>query len=140
MKISSAYTANSSNTKPAFKGLHVINPNAQKLLLTELKPQQLKMLSGFIKEQENNSVHILLDSENGKQLNASLICMYRLQNFKTKYKQIPIFESKIHFIKRIAGIANEYKKQIKDLKVLRLQWEYSLLPEWITKICNNTQS
>ena len=132
MKISSLYSANSS--KPTFKELHVINPEVQKLLLTELKPKQLGILSELIKEQQNNSVHILLNSKNGKQLNASLMCMYRLQNFKTKYKQIPVLESKIHFIKRVAEIANGYKKQINDFEVLKLKWVYSLLPEWITKM------
>lgn len=135
MKIQPSYLTNNSNTQPTFKGLHVIDTNVQKLLLTSLKPKKLDVLSKLIKEQQQNSVHILLDSNNEKRLNASLMCEYRLRGFrKTKFKQIPILESKLHFIKRVAKIANKYKKQIEDLKVLKLKWDYSSLPEWITKM------
>lgn len=122
------------NNNSTFKGLHVTNPDVQKLLLTKLNSKQLDELSQIIKEQQNNSVHILLDSKNGKRFDASLVCLYRIQDFKTKYKQIPLFESKFNFIKRIVNVANEYNRQLQNLKVLKLKWDYPLLQEWVTKM------
>ena len=117
-----------------FKGLHVIDTKVQKTLLTSLNSKQLNTLSGLIKEQENNSIHILLDSKTGNHLKASLLSPYRIKDFKTNYKQVPIFESKLHFIKRVVKIANKYKQQIKDFEVLKLNWAYSILPEWKNKM------
>ena len=45
-----------------FKGFHVLDTKAQKSLLTSLNSKQLNTLSGYVKEQESNSVHILLTS------------------------------------------------------------------------------
>lgn len=114
--------------------MHVINPTVQKLLLTSLNSKELSTLSDLTQKQQNNSVHILLDSKNGKLLNASLMCPYRLKVFKAKYKQIPFFESKIHFIKRVTSVADKYKKQIENLEVHKLKWDYSILREWAEKI------
>lgn len=122
------------NNNSTFKGLHVTNPDVQKLLLTKLNSKQLDELSQIIKEQQNNSVHILLDSKNGKRLDAFLVCLYRIQDFKTKYKQIPLLESKFNFIKRIVNVANEYNRQLQNLEVLKLKWDYPLLQEWVTKM------
>lgn len=122
------------NNNSTFKGLHVTNPDVQKLLLTKLNSKQLDELSQIIKEQQNNSVHILLDSKNSKRLDASLVCLYRIQDFKTKYKQIPLLESKFNFIKRIVNVANEYNRQLQNLEVLKLKWDYPLLQEWVTKM------
>ncbi len=134
MQIISVSTVNNQTKQQAFNGLHVVKPNVQKMLLTDLNNKHVGMLSKFIKEQENNSVHILLDSENGKSLKASLMCEYRMYNFKTEYKQVPFLESKIHFIKRIVETANKYKTQIKNAPVLKLEWNYSSLEEWIQKM------
>lgn len=125
---------NNSAVQPAFNGIHVIDTDVQKLLLTSLNPKQLETLSELIKKQQDNSVHILLGSKNGNRLEANLMCAYRLQDFKTKYKQRLFFESKFNFIKRIVDVAEQYKKQIQNLDVHRLQWNYTQLPEWITKM------
>lgn len=122
------------SSQPAYKGLHVMDPKVQKQLLTTLNPKQLNNLSKIAKSQEDNSVHILLDSKNGKQLNASLYSPYRIKDFKTEYKQVPFLESKMHFIQRVANTANKYKQQIKNFKVLKLNWIYSVLPEWKDKM------
>ncbi len=117
-----------------FKGFHVLDTKAQKSLLTSLNSKQLNTLSGYVKEQESNSVHILLTSAKGNRLKASLFCPYRIKDMKTDYKQIPVFESKFHFIKRVVKIADKYKQQIKGFKVLKLNWAYSMLPEWKNKM------
>ena len=57
-----------------------------------------------------------------------------MTNFKTEYKQFPIIESKMHFIKRVAKTANKYKEQIKNFEVFKLNWDYPLLSEWKNKI------
>ncbi|MBD5401415.1 hypothetical protein HDR58_01255 [bacterium] len=134
MKIQPLYLNNNFTNQQTFKGMHVIDSNVQKLLLTTLEPKQLDALAGIIKEQQNNSVHVLLDSKNGRRLKASLFSAYRLKDLKEKYEQIPVLESKFHFIKRIAKIANKYKEQVKDFEVLRLNWDYSMLPEWKSKM------
>ncbi len=134
MKIQSQNAICNSAQQPSYKGLHVVNPYVQQFLLTSLKSKQLEELALLIKEQQNNSVHILLDSKDGKLLKASLISDYRIKDFKQKYKQFPIFESKIHFIKRVVNIANNYKQQVKDFEVMKLNWKYSLLKEWKTKM------
>ena len=137
MMIQKQQINNSMNTvQPNFKGLHVIDTDVQKLLLKELSSKQLKQLSNYVKEQENNSVHILLDSKNNVQLRATLQCPYRLQNFRPEYKQFFPFESKFHFIKRIVNIANEYKKQIQNYDVNKLNWVYTILPEWSQMLKN----
>lgn len=128
-----SYTSNSKSSQ-SFKGLHVTNPKVQKLLLKSLDNKQIETLSNIVKNQENNSVHILLDSKNGQTLNASFFCPYRIKNFKTEYKQFPIIESKMHFIKRVAKTANKYKEQIKNFEVFKLNWDYPLLSEWKNKI------
>ena len=114
-----SYTSNSKSSQ-SFKGLHVTNPKVQKLLLKSLDNKQIETLSNIVRNQENNSVHILLDSKNGQTLNASFFCPYRIKNFKTEYKQFPIIESKMHFIKRVAKTANKYKEQIKNFEVFKL--------------------
>lgn len=134
MKVQYIYRADNSVIRPTFNGVHVIDTDVQKLLLTTLDSKQIEVLSQLVKKQQNNSVHILLNSKNGKQLNASLICDYRLSDFKPKYKQIPFFESKIHFIKRIVNTAEKYKKQIQDFEVTKLKWKYPVLSEWVNKI------
>lgn len=127
-------TSETSMSQPTFNGLHVINPMVQKLLLTSLNSKELETLSDLTQRQQNNSVHIFLDSINEKRLKASLMCSYRLQDFKTKYKQIPFLESKLHFIKRVANAADKYKKQIENLEVHKLKWDYPILREWAEKI------
>ena len=134
MKIRSQNPTYSSTIQPSCKGLHVINPYVQHFLLTSLKSEQLEELAALIKEQQNNSVHILLDSHDGKRLDASLLTYYRIINFNDRYKQIPVFESKFHFIKRVVKIANKYKEQVKDFEVLKLNWQYSLSKEWAVKM------
>ncbi len=134
MKIQKYNQANMSFAQQSFQGLHVIDTKVQGLLLENLNPQQLNTLSTFVKEQESNSVHILLGAKNKNTLQASLLCNYRLKDFKTEYKQLPIFESKFHFIKRVIKIANGYKQQIKNLEINKLKWSYSILPEWKNKI------
>ena len=76
-----SYTSNSKSSQ-SFKGLHVTNPKVQKLLLKSLDNKQIETLSNIVRNQENNSVHILLDSKNGQTLNASFFCPYRIKNFK----------------------------------------------------------
>lgn len=128
-----SYTSNSKSSQ-SFKGLHVTNPKVQKLLLKSLDNKQIKTLSNIVRNQENNSVHILLDSKNGQTLNASFFCPYRIKNFKTEYKQFLIIESKMHFIKRIAKTADKYKEQIKNFEVFKLNWDYPVLSEWKNKM------
>ena len=111
-----------------------MDPKVQKHLLTTLNPKQLNNLSKIAKSQEDNSVHILLTSAKGNRLKASLFCPYRIKDMKTDYKQIPVFESKFHFIKRVVKIADKYKQQIKGFKILKLNWAYSMLPEWKNKM------
>ena len=60
-----SYTSNSKSSQ-SFKGLHVTNPKVQKLLLKSLDNKQLETLSNIVRNQENNSIHILLDSKNGQ--------------------------------------------------------------------------
>lgn len=127
MQIQSISSQNQS--RQSFMGLHVIDTKVQKLLLTSLNSKQLGTLSSMIKEQENNSVNILLEGS-GNRLNASLHSAYRIKDFKTEYKQIPFIESKMHFIKRVVAVANNYKQQVKDFKVCNLNWEYPVLSEW----------
>lgn len=134
MKIQQDNLVNNPTTKLTFKELHVIDTDVQQLLLTSLRENHLVRVSEIIKEQKNNSVHIIMDLENGKQLNAQLFCPYRLQRVKTKYKQIPIFESKFGFIKRMAKIANGYQKQIENFKLIPLKWTYTLLADWVNKM------
>lgn len=134
MKIQQVHFVNNPAAKLTFNSLHVVDTEVQQLLLTNLKEDQLVRVSEIIKEQKNNSVHIILDSEDGKKLKASLLCQYRLQDFKTKYKQFPIFESKFGFIKRIAKIANKYQKQIDNFEVIPLKWTYFSLTEWTSKM------
>lgn len=134
MKVQTLRKTDTYTNRPTFNGIHVLNPNVQKLLLTTLDTKQLDALSEFAKKEQNNSVHILLDSKDGKRLSASLVCLYRLRDFKTKYKQIPLVESKFHFIKRVVGVAERYKKQIQNLDVLKLKWDYPMLSDWVTKM------
>lgn len=130
MRVQSFQSHSNSTSQLTFKGIHVTDPDVQKLLLTRLNPKQLGELSGLLKEQEDNSVHVFIDSKNGKRLEASMFCEYRIQDFKTEYKQRPFFESKLNFIKRVVGIANEYKKQIKDFEQSKLNWNYSVWQAW----------
>lgn len=134
MKIQSVYTTNNPIPSQNFNGLHVINPQVQRLLLTSLDSKQLGSLSEMIKAQQNNSVHILLDSKDGKRLNASLASVYRLKDFQTKYKQKILFESKFQFIKRVVNVAEKYKKQIQDFEVVKLKWDYPMLLDWVNKM------
>lgn len=134
MNIQNINYTNNYNSSQSFKGLHVTNPKVQGLLLKSLNSKQIETLSNITKNQENNSVHILLDSKNGRTLNASFFCPYRIKDLKTEYKQIPIIESKMHFIKRVAKTANKYKEQIKNFKVFKLNWDYPVLSEWKNKM------
>lgn len=130
MKIQPLTFNNNYNNQSSFKGIHVVDTDLQKHLLTKLNKNELKQLSGIMKDQQNNSVHIFFDFDKMKQLKAGLSCEYRLEDFKTKYKQ-RLFESKFNFIKRIVKTANEYREQVKDFKPHRLLWTYDFLPEWL---------
>lgn len=132
MQIQSISSQNQS--RQSFMGLHVIDTKVQKLLLTSLNSKQLGTLSLMVKEQDNNSINILLGAS-GNRLQASLHSAYRIKDFKTEYKQIPFIESKMHFIKRVVKVANKYKQQVKDFKVYNLPWGYDVLAEW-KKIMN----
>lgn len=134
MKVQPLYRTDNYTNRPTFNGIHVLNPNVQKLILTTLDVKELNALSEFVKKEQSNSVHILLDSKDGKRLNASLVCFYRLSDFKTKYNQIPLVESKFHFIKRVVGAAERYKKQIQNFDVLKLKWDYPMLSEWVSRM------
>ena len=110
-----SYTSNSKSSQ-SFKGLHVTNPKVQKLLLKSLDNKQIETLSNIVKNQENNSVHILLDSKNGQTLNASFFCPYRIKNFKTEYRYC--FETiieKLSALEKNHTPESDYTKSIKSL-------------------------
>ena len=81
-------------------------------LITSVKKRHLDYLEKTIKEQMQNPIDVRFGSKFGMFLTATVSCIYRLKNFKAHYKQKPIIESRVAFIKRVINQANEYKSQI----------------------------
>lgn len=97
--------------KQAFKAISCNDKTTAKLI-TSVKKRHLDYLEKTITEQLENPIDVKFGSKFGMFLTATVNSIYRIKNFKEHYKQKPIIESRIAFIKRVVDQVNEYKAQI----------------------------
>lgn len=94
----------------SFKSMHVYDQEARKLILKSVNTKQLEELKDIFYKQADNQVFcFIFTSKNKKHLEARIMCRYFINNFKEYYKQIPIFESKFHFVKRMSEQMDKYQ-------------------------------
>ena len=94
-------------------GMFVNSTNAQRLILKRCNSVQIEKIRDIFEKQKNNILFCFIyTSENGKRLEAVLQCGKYITNFKDRYKQIPLFESKFGFIKRLSKRMDKYKTQL----------------------------
>ena len=97
-----------------FKSIIVPDKIVSARILKNLDEKNLIDLKNVLIKQKSNPVNAYIGLD-GKRLTASLQCEYRLKDFKEKYKQIPLIESNVSFIKRIARKCDEYKAQLENI-------------------------
>ena len=91
------------------------SPKAQQLISDSCSPKQMEEIKSIFNKQKNNIVYCFIyPSDNKKRLEAKLMCERFIVNFKDIYKQVPVFESKFGFIKRLSKRMDKYKKQLQD--------------------------
>ena len=112
MKISTKNSNNFSSTNPNFRAIIVPKEKNLAKIVKSLSNEELIEFKNILLEQQHNPVIAFIDSNKYKQLTAKLYCSYYLKDFKEKYTQKFLIESKFDFIKRIAKICNEYKNQL----------------------------
>jgi len=96
----------------SFKSFFIPFQDTQDLIKKSLNKKQLyKMLDVFEKE-NNNPVNVMIYSNNNFLLKAKISCKYKIENFKEDYRQIPIIESKLSFIKRLAKKIHKYNESL----------------------------
>ena len=101
--------ANKSNIN--FQAIVIPESIVRKKILKNLTEKEIIGLKEILIKQKNNPVNAYIGLDKNR-LTASLQCEYRLNDFKEKYKQIPLIESNVSFIKRIARKCDEYKAQL----------------------------
>ena len=102
-----------SQYNPSFQSIHVYDQHAQRLILDSVNLNQYNELKDIFSKQANNVVNCYLyRSKNEKNLRARIMCQYFINNFKEHYKQFPIFESKLDFIKRLSKQMDKYQNQL----------------------------
>jgi len=96
-------------------GMHVNSRHAQWLIVSNCNARQLEKIKDIFAKQKSNILYCFIYSYGkGKRLEARLMCEKYISNFKDSYKQIPIFESKSGFIKRLSNRMDMYQKQLQD--------------------------
>ena len=96
----------------AFNAIIVPDDSVRKNLLKGLNFDELNEIKNVFLQENQNPVCAYIHKNDFSQLTANLYCPYYLKNFKENYKQIPLFESKLGFIKRIANICEKYREQL----------------------------
>ena len=97
-----------------FQAIIIPKNIVRKKILKNLSEKEIIGLNEVLIKQENNPVNAYIGLDKNR-LTASLQCEYRLKDFKEKYKQIPLIESNVSFIKRIARKCDEYKAQLENI-------------------------
>ena len=96
-------------------GIHVYSKKARHLILTSCSNNQIEEIKKIFDKQKNNIVYCFIyPSDNKKRLEAKLMCEKYIVNFKDNYKQIPVLESKLGFIKRLSKRMDKYQNQLRD--------------------------
>ena len=94
-----------------FGAVVVPNKQVRVKILKGLSEKQVSSLRKRLIEQQENPVHAIISLDKIR-LKANLCCRYRLKGFKETYKQFPLLESDLAFVKRIIEKCDEYKKQL----------------------------
>lgn len=100
--------------KNSFTSLSIIDKELRYKVWINATKKQKKQLIDMWNEERENPVHAVIYSSKYGHLRARVMCLKFLVNFKEYYKQIPVFESKFSFIKRIANVIHEYNERLNN--------------------------
>ena len=100
------------NNTISCKHLYIPQQETQEIILKDLNKKQLEKLLDIFDKEIGNPVRALIYSDNKFLLKAKIACKYKLDNFKENYYQIPIIESKLSFIERIAKVIHKYNESL----------------------------
>lgn len=107
--------SNSQYSKNFNGGMHVNSRRAQWLIVSGCNAGQFEKVKNIFAKQKNNILYCFIYScGKGKRLEAKLMCQKYISNFKDSYKQIPILESKLGFIKRLSRRMDKYQNQLQE--------------------------
>ncbi len=85
--------------------------------LRKFNQKEIEKLNQIAIIQEDNIVHgFIYASKSGRLLEGRIMCSYFITNFKEFYKQIPIIESKMGFVKRFVKQLDKYKEQLEKAR------------------------
>ena len=94
-------------------GMGVFSTDAQEMILKSCNAKQLQELKDIFQKQLNDKLFCFIFlSKNKKWLEAKFQCTHFINNFKDSYRQIPVFESKLGFIKRMSRRMDKYRAQL----------------------------
>ena len=83
--------------------------------MNKITNKQLTELKSIVEKQKDNVVNCFIyKSESGNNLEARFMCGYFINGFKEYYKKIPVFESKLGFIRRLSAQMDKYREQLKN--------------------------
>ena len=108
-------------------GMHVNSKKAQWLITKSCSPKQIEKINDIFDKQKNNILYCFIYTlGDHKRLEAILQCEKFITNFKNRYKQAPLFESKFGFIKRLSRRMDKYQKQLQDAAKMYAKIQNSL--------------
>lgn len=103
----------------SFTSLSVINTELRHKIWNSATKKQQDLINNMWESERKNPVHAIIYSKNGF-LRARLMCAKFINGFNEHYKQIPIFESKFSFIKRVASVIHDYNERLKNAEYLNI--------------------
>ena len=96
----------------SFKSFGTVNKELSDSIMQSVNKKQKKQLIELYQREQENPIDAIIYSRYGF-LRARLSCPRFIVGFKEFYKQIPLFESKFSFIKRVADVIHGYNERLK---------------------------
>ena len=107
-------TKTNNEYKNSFTSMSITNRELRYKVWNSATEKQKKQLNEIWNNERENPVHAIFYSSKFGLLKARVMCAKFLVNFKEHYTQIPVFESKFSFIKRMASVIQKYNEQLKN--------------------------
>jgi len=100
----------------SFKSLCIPDDKLRYAIYQSANKKQKGLLNEIAKRERENPVNAIIYSQYGF-LRARILCAGFILGFKEHHKQIPIFESKTSFIKRVADVIHDYNERLEQAKL-----------------------
>ena len=104
------------NYKNSFSSLCIYDKELQYSIWKNANKRQKELLNQMANEERENPVHAIIYSKYGF-LRARLMCARFIAGFQEYHKQIPLFESRFSFIKRVTSVIHGYNERLKKAQL-----------------------